>query len=460
MATASPNPRASLLAGLRTGGVRSASGPMSNVPHTAAPTGSFNVPRYTPPSQNEFMYSDEDEDIVVDMASQNVYYKPHVSRMQQSMTAAVDGSANRFAQQQTMNMNMNAGVPMSPFMTPQAQLQAMQMQMMQVEIARLQALQAQQFQAELVAQAQRQQQIQQRRVTTGFVPPATAGPTTTSFNARQTAMSPHLRRLQQSAQMREQVPMTADLSGKFGSRIISSYSEEDFTSARNIAMANHTTVISGGTSLGGNAITAAAPTATTPSKADSSTSWRNSGNRSVLGGNRTPSAPVVRITPPPTERSSPPLDRSSPPLPSPSRTRPQPLHFSTVASQPLHSVVISDGMDGDDSSSVSSRSNSSPSTPRTASSIADMPPPLSPREEASKKLYEGLGIGRPVPAVTVVAPPAAIVNRMASHPTRQPRGPPSNHDELVPKNFASRSRRKAIGALLDARDRREVVEVL
>ncbi len=89
-----------------------------------------------------------------------------------------------------------------------------------------------------------------------------------------------------------------------------------------------------------------------------------------------------------------------------------------------------------------------------------MPPPLSPREEASKKLYEGLGIGRPVPAVTVVAPPAAIVNRMASHPTRQPRGPPSNHEELVPKNFASRSRRKAIGALLDARDRREVVEVL
>lgn len=447
MATAAPNPRASLLAGLRTGGVRSASGPMPNVPHTAAPTGSFNTSRYTPSSQNE-MYPGEDDDILVDMASQNVYFNPHANRMQQPMTAAVDGSANRFAQQQGLGLNM--GVPMSPFMATAPQLQAMQMQMMQVEIARLQALQVQ---TELMAQAQRQQQAQQRRVSAGFVPPATAGPTATSFDTRQASMNPHLRRLQQSTQMREQVPMTADLSGKFGSRIMPSFSEEDFTSsARNAAMARHTTVISGGTSLGGHA--AIPPT---PSKADLASSWRSVASKPIITSIRNPSAPVVKITPPPTERSSPPLDRSSPPLSSPLRTRPQPLHFTTAASQPLHSVVISDG-DGDDSSSVSSRSNSSPSTPRTASSLSDMPPPLSPREEASKKLYEGLGIGRPVPTVTVVAPPSAIVNRLASQPSRQPRGPPSSQDELVPKNFASRSRRKAIGALLDARERREVVE--
>jgi hypothetical protein len=44
---------------------------------------------------------------------------------------------------------------------------------------------------------------------------------------------------------------------------------------------------------------------------------------------------------------------------------------------------------------------------------------------------------------------------------RQPRGPPSNNDELLPKNFATRSRRKAIGALgalMDAREKREFVE--
>jgi len=50
---------------------------------------------------------------------------------------------------------------------------------------------------------------------------------------------------------------------------------------------------------------------------------------------------------------------------------------------------------------------------------------------------------------------------MVSQPTRQPRGPPSGTEELGPKNFASRIRRKAIGglgALMDARERREVVE--
>ena len=51
-----------------------------------------------------------------------------------------------------------------------------------------------------------------------------------------------------------------------------------------------------------------------------------------------------------------------------------------------------------------------------------------------------------------------VVHRLVSTPVRQPRGPPSNNEELVPKNFATRSRRKAVDALLEhARERREIV---
>ena len=56
---------------------------------------------------------------------------------------------------------------------------------------------------------------------------------------------------------------------------------------------------------------------------------------------------------------------------------------------------------------------------------------------------------------------AATHHRLVSTPVRQPRGPPSGAEELGPKNFATRIRRKAIGglgALMGARERREVVE--
>jgi len=42
---------------------------------------------------------------------------------------------------------------------------------------------------------------------------------------------------------------------------------------------------------------------------------------------------------------------------------------------------------------------------------------------------------------------------------RQPKGPPSGADELGPKNFATRIRRKAIGGLgglLETRERRDI----
>lgn len=466
--TSAPNPRASLLAGLRTGGVRSASGPISNVPYTAAPGATFQVPRYSHHTHDDYIQEEEDE--LADMVAQNLYVRHSSNRMQQPMTAAVDGSANRFAQQQSIGMNVN------PFLGANSQaVQQMQLQMMQIEIARLQAIQAQQYQAEVLAQAQRQRQQQQqqqqpfRRSSVGFVPPASAGPMNSTFDIRSTTTNSQLRRAHQADQLRaklgvtseDQVPMTAALGGRFGSRMapppFDSDEEEPAHFTRNPPPTpSYTTVISGGTSLGSlssNNLNSSHHLA--PSKSDAAVSWRRGGQSNSVLQNRMASAPLVKITPPPSERVSP------PPAVSPLRTRPSPLRFTAAASEPLASVAIvtGDGTDGDDSSSVSSRSNSSPSTPRTASST-EMPPPLSPREEASKKLYEGLGIGRPVPTVTVVAPPTpAYVQRIVSQPVRQPRGPPSNNDELLPKNFATRSRRKAIGALgalLDARERREV----
>jgi len=53
--------------------------------------------------------------------------------------------------------------------------------------------------------------------------------------------------------------------------------------------------------------------------------------------------------------------------------------------------------------------------------------------------------------------------RVASQPVRQPIGPPSHVEELGPKNFASRLRRKALGgigaALTSAKERREILEL-
>jgi hypothetical protein len=235
---------------------------------------------------------------------------------------------------------------------------------------------------------------------------------------------------------------------------------------------NSTTVISGGTFLGpGPAPPSAQPA--TPSKSDSASSWRRGGNNtSVLSANRVVSSPSLKVTPPPTDEEHllPSLTVGSSPVSLGGlKSRPQPLRFTSAASQLLPTVAIDtdDETDGEthssDSSEKSVASNSSPTTPRSSTSN-EMP--LSPREEASKRLYEGLGIGRPVsstpsdggyPHLTVSVGPG---RRMGSQPTRQPRGPPSG-DELGPKNFATRIRRKAIGGLgmlIGARERREVIE--
>jgi len=485
MTTANPNNRASLLAGLRTGGVRSSS---LNVPHTAAPSGSFNVSRYQHQHHHPTnVFPEEEEDQLAEIPQQSVYNRNI------PMTAAVDGPNNRFANHQaTRGMNPNS-MPFSPGFTPNMMAQPqMQMQMLQLEMMRIQAIQTEMLaQAQLQQQIQQQQQIQpqgrERRTSLGFNPPATAGPMTNSFDLRAATLSAQMRRANQ-ADLRAQlgvansaddhVPMTAALGGRFGSRTTSLNSQAGRFDEQSDPppTPNLTTVISGGTSLGSPASNNIQATAA-PSKSDSASSWRRGGNNnSVLSGNRAVSSPSVRITPP-TERVSPPPAGGpvSPISASGPKFRPQPLRFNAAVSQPLPTVSIdttADDSDGETQSSGSSvksaASNSSPTTPRSSSSN-EMP--LSPREEASKRLYEGLGIGRPVSATpseqgqqqqqvqVSVAP--AHGHRMVSQPTRQPRGPPSGADELGPKNFATRIRRKAIGGLgmlMDARERREIVE--
>ncbi len=143
MTTAPPNNRASLLAGLRTGGVRSSS---TTLPHTAAPGASFNITRFASQHHQSSVFPEEDEDDqLAEMPLQNLYVnKQYGGNRTLPMTAAVDGSNNRFAQQQR-GMNPNSA-PFTPsFAAPNVitqssnvQAQAFQLQMMQMELMRLQ----------------------------------------------------------------------------------------------------------------------------------------------------------------------------------------------------------------------------------------------------------------------------------------------------------------------------------
>jgi len=298
-----------------------------------------------------------------------------------------------------------------------------------------------------MAQAQRQAQVD-RRASIGYAMPATAGPTSNGFDLRSTVMNGQMRR---GSQQYPEPPMTAAIGGRFGSRSVSAMNQDmaDRYTGSVPTTPAATTVISGGTSLGNMASNNV--NNNTPSKSDTASSWRRGGASNSVLSNRAVSSPSVSV----------------------SKTRPQPLQFNSTVSKPLQVVALDEADDGDSSDSSKSagfNSGSSPTTPRSSSSNES---PLSPREEATKKLYEGLGIGRPnsnvsstgliIPSVTindaVDSLPASY--RMVSQPVRQPRGPPSGADELGPQNFASRIRRKAIGglgALMGAREKREIVE--
>lgn len=456
--SSAPSSRASLLAGLRTGGVRSASQPA--VPQTAAPGGSFNVPRLASFSGQHIPEDEADE--LADMVSHNLHLNGG-RRMMQPMTAsAADGMGNRFQmqQQQAVLLQMAAqraalnGIPLGGMngmgVDPvQAQAQ-LQMQVMQMEIMKLQALhqaqQVQQFQSELVAQAQRQQAQQQRPVRRGsaFNEPATAGPLNTSFPSSQVRVQADEYKVNGNEDV---VPMTAALGGKFGSRSLQSGLNPNanvFTSRVELEDANgpksqnsRTTVISGGTPLGATI---------SPSKSDSALSWRRGGpvlptnnGRSVSG------SPSVKITPP-----------NSDDVPQAFKGRPEPLRFNgaipgSIPTVSIENVEYEEGNDSDNSYSSdiaqfatfngadADGRESSPGTPPSAGSSNS----LSAREEASKRLYEGLGIGRPAahnPVPPVTAPP----QRHFSQPLRQPRGPPASVDELGSRNFASRLQMKVV----------------
>jgi cell fate (sporulation/competence/biofilm development) regulator YlbF (YheA/YmcA/DUF963 family) len=135
-----PSHRASLLAGLRTGGVRSV--PMASVPHTAAPGTSFNIPsRFSSATYNQPSVS-EDDDQLSDLLSQSMYINAQQRFYQPPNTAAVDGRTNRFAQQQShFPSGLMSGIahPNSAAqLQVQAQQQALQMQLVQLELMRMQ----------------------------------------------------------------------------------------------------------------------------------------------------------------------------------------------------------------------------------------------------------------------------------------------------------------------------------
>jgi len=135
-----PSHRASLLSGLRTGGVRSAS--MAGVPYTAAPGASFNIPsRFASNAYNQQSISEEDDQLS-DMLSHNMYINTQQGLYQPPNTAAVDGGANRFAYQQGHFTNGLMSHPNAAVNNAQlqvhAQQQALQMQLMQLELIRMQ----------------------------------------------------------------------------------------------------------------------------------------------------------------------------------------------------------------------------------------------------------------------------------------------------------------------------------
>lgn len=164
------NNRASLLSGLRTGGVRSTSHSGLPIPHTSAIGGFFNVPGglnsfqqqgmgmgtnagYYPPEQDD-QYDEQPGYHDFNDQHQHQYLaqsqSPPQGRQTMPMTAAVDGPNNRFLsqqQQQQMLLAQQQAQQQQRQGTPgrgggqgqQGQGQdALQMQMMQLEILKLQ----------------------------------------------------------------------------------------------------------------------------------------------------------------------------------------------------------------------------------------------------------------------------------------------------------------------------------
>ena len=451
---AQSNNRASLLSGLRTGGVRSASGPI--IPHTAAPGASFNFTRFASASHPPAIYEDTSDGL--DFGGQTLQYggfNPYGG----PMTAGFNDRAPRFQQQQQEQLLRQAQLDAMGV----HQTQLLQMQMMQAMVglhlpsngrclptdpvplqAQQQQLQAQiaiQQQAALNIAAQHQQhqqqhqQHQQAKAAAAINRiPSSAGPTQTSFDVRSNAVA-QLRssRLSGIEDIDEHgpFPMTAALGGKFGSRSLPSglnpaatsfklTSESDFNAPP--PTPSSTVVISGGTTIGGLGTPAVqtAPIAA-PSKSDTAVSWRRGSTTTSTVGRLSPPKHSLATPPsPPKVAVSGPVEefrRSTPPNGT-AKYRPQPLRIAGNTSPQVSALSVE--QEGDAPASPAS-SNGSHST-----------------AEGLKK-YEGVGMGRP--HIGGAAVNQAFVR--VSQPVRQPRGPPAGAEDLGSKNFASRIRSRA-----------------
>ncbi|KAG8895014.1 hypothetical protein FRB99_000816, partial [Tulasnella sp. 403] len=449
--------RAQLLQGLRTGGPRSTS--FGNQPMSANPT----TTRF---ATNAFQPQLEDPSAQFVDRFQNLSLNSGIP-MSATPDAAIAArlQAQQQQQQQLIQQAQLAALMAAQGGNPVLEAQAMQMQ---IEIMKLQALQQQQnFQAQIMLQAQlqQQQQINQgRRLSELQQVPSSAGPLTSTFqdaSAAQTRMAAanqlRLRAAGREASLKasvsdEQVnvnpPMSAAIGGKFGGgRAVSSPLNPNAAAfvgrfnpelAAAIAAApkptgavdaatpatptyGSTTVISGGTPLGGagtgpNSPSIATPpnsynglsgynnsSAVGPTKSDSAVSWRR--------GSGTPTTPDASVSkspsPPLRNRSvSPPMSStatlsklnvtstvpSSGPVTSPLKTRPSPLRFASppAGSGPVATLARSGSpsgsVDGQDiGSGLDEASSKSSPTSSTPPSSAGSNPLSKEREEASKK---------------------------------------------------------------------------
>ncbi|KAG8861112.1 hypothetical protein FRB91_009912 [Serendipita sp. 411] len=416
----SANNRASLLSGLRTGGVR---------PQTAALGGSFQPPRFTNGLHQATLY----ENVAENSSGYEYGNMP--------MTAALDGRAPRFQQQQQQQYEQQFlmqqaqlsavnGVPngllnaMDPVQSQFLQLQLMQAMVMQQQQAqKLQAELALQHQVAMAINNQRQQQSA-RLASTASRMPTTSGPTQTTFDIN-LAPSNYERTSAIEETNYGAAPMTAALGGKFGSRNLASglnpnaatfklgvdSADVSATSLVPPPTPSSTVVISGGVSLGGPS----APTAAIngPSKSDSATSWRRPSNAATQPRSLSPPKTVGRQSPPSVELSSPEsTGKYSPPQASSvPKYRPQALRIRELE-KAMGNIEIEQGPSG-----YGARGQVKPPSPTSSSSSY---------EDQRKAL--------------------PLVRQ--SQPLRQPRGPPAGAEELTVKNFATRGKRTASNPLV------------
>lgn len=96
--------RASLLANLRTGGVRSATGA---APHSAGPTGSFQIPRFASQSHgygNGAIYEDDEDLLAAQMQQMSFGNAAMGPRSMMNAGAPMTAMAGNFQQQQQLMM--------------------------------------------------------------------------------------------------------------------------------------------------------------------------------------------------------------------------------------------------------------------------------------------------------------------------------------------------------------------